>query len=299
MMKASDLRGVIAAIPTLFTPEDELDVEGLETLVNFCVDNGVHGIMTTGGNGEFPHLLPEERKQVLETTIETVNGRVPVIACTTACSTKETVLYTEHAETEGADAAIVVPPYYFNLPSEQIFEYYEDVARNTQLPIVVYNNPNYTKNPIPPELMERILDIEGMIGVKQSESNISQATEIIRTKGEEISVMTGIDSQFFPALCIGAKGIFSTASSVVPGLMVELYETFQEGEIMKALELHKELQALNRFFEYDPGYVAPCKEALSLMGMPSGHARAPLPSLSDKDREKIEDALIRLSVLAE
>ncbi|MDH7509306.1 MAG: 4-hydroxy-tetrahydrodipicolinate synthase [Methanomassiliicoccales archaeon] len=297
MLGVANLKGIFVAIVTPFTHGDEVDVEGLRKLVDFYIKNGIHGIMTTGGNGEFPHLLPEERKVVLEHVVDAVRGRIPVIACTTGCSVKETILYTKHADNAGADAAIIVQPYYFKLPPEQIFRYYEAVANSTEIPIVVYNNPGYTKNPIPPKLMTRILNIRNVIGLKQSEYDISQTIEIIRVMGDQVSVMTGIDSQLFPALCIGAKGIFSTAACVIPKQMVELYETFMRGDVRKALEIHMKLQTINRFFEYDPGYVAPCKEALRLMGLPAGHVRPPLPELSNEERVQLKEALVNLGVL--
>ena len=103
MLAAEGLRGIIPALVTPFTGGDEVDEQGLRALIDFVLENGVHGVMTTGGNGEFPHLLPEERRRVLEVSVDQVNGRVPVIACTTACSVKETILYTRHAEEAGAD----------------------------------------------------------------------------------------------------------------------------------------------------------------------------------------------------
>jgi len=297
MLTSDELRGIYVAIVTPFTEEDEVDVDGLRELVDFYISRGIHGIMTTGGNGEFPHLLPEERRMVLETVVDSVRGRVPVIACTSACSVKETVLYTKHAESAGADAAIVVQPYYFNLPGDRILEYYREVAGSTELPIVIYNNPGYTKNPIPPALMVKLLEMDKVIGLKQSEYDISQMVEIIRSAGDNVSIMTGIDSQLFPALCVGARGIFSTAACVIPERMVKLYETFVRGDTAGAFRMFMELQVINRFFEYDPGYVAPCKEALRMMGLPAGHVRSPLPSLSEKEGGELREAMIQLGLL--
>jgi 4-hydroxy-tetrahydrodipicolinate synthase len=206
VLTAEKLRGIVPAMVTPFTPDDEVDVEGLKKLTENLIECGIHGIMTTGGNGEFPHLLPDERRKVLEVVLDETNGRVPVIACTTACSTRETILYTKHARDTGADAAIVVQPYYYKLPDAQIFEYYQRIAAETDLPIVVYNNPGYTGNAIPPSLMVRILTLDGVIGLKQSEYDISQTLEIIRQVGYKVSIMTGIDSQVFPILCIGGRG---------------------------------------------------------------------------------------------
>jgi len=282
---------------TPFTPHDELDMEGLKKLTNHLIECGVHGLMTTGGNGEFPHLLPDERRKVLEVVVDEANGRVPVIACTTACSTKETILYTKHARDTGADAAIVVQPYYYKLPEAQIFEYYQSIAEETDFPIVVYNNPGYTGNAIPPNLMVRILSLNGVIGLKQSEYDLSQTLEIIRQAGDKVSIMTGIDSQVFPILCIGGRGVFSTAACVVARQMVELYKAFERGDVKGALKLHMKLQILNRFFEYDPGYVAPCKEALTMLGLPAGHVRPPLPRLTEQERVQLKEALVELKLL--
>jgi len=297
VLTAEKLRGIVPAMVTPFTPQDEVDVKGLKKLTNHLIECGVHGIMTTGGNGEFPHLLPDERRKVLEVVVDEANGRVPVIACTTACSTRETVLYTKHARDTGADAAIVVQPYYYKLPDAQILEYYQRIAEETDLPIVVYNNPEYTGNAIPPNLMVRILSLDGVIGLKQSEYDMSQTLEIIRRVGDKVSVMTGIDSQVFPVLCIGGRGAFSTAACVVARQMVELYETFEGGDVKGALKLHMKLQALNRFFEYDPGYVAPCKEALTMLGLPAGHVRSPLPRLTEQEKVQLKEALMELKLL--
>jgi len=287
----------VPATVTPFTPHDEVDVEGLRKLTDHLIECGVHGLMTTGGNGEFPHLLPDERRKVLEVVVDETNGRVPVIACTTACSTRETILYTKHAKETGADAAIVVQPYYYKLPDAQIFEYYQRIAEETDLPLVVYNNPGYTGNAIPPNLMVRILSLNGVIGLKQSEYDLSQTLEIIRQAGDKVSIMTGIDSQVFPILCIGGRGVFSTAACVVARQMVELYKAFERGDVKGALKLHMKLQILNRFFEYDPGYVAPCKEALTMLGLPAGHVRSPLPRLTEQERVQLKEALIKLKLL--
>ncbi|MEM2926200.1 MAG: 4-hydroxy-tetrahydrodipicolinate synthase [Candidatus Bathyarchaeia archaeon] len=285
------LEGIIPALVTPFTPNDEVDEAALRKLIRYVLENGVHGVMTTGGNGEFPHLLREERMKVLEVTVDEVDGRVPVIACTSACSVKEAVLLGKHAEDSGADALILVPPYYFKLPEESILDFYKRIAEQVTLPIVVYNNPAYTGHNIGPALMERLAEIPGVVGLKQSNPDLSQTLEIIRSLGNRISVLTGIDSQLFPVLSIGGRGVFSTAACVIPKQMVEVYEAFRRKEFEKALRLHMRIQVLNRFFEYEPGYVAPCKEALSMIGLPCGAVRAPLPPLKEKERKELREAL--------
>ncbi len=296
-MEIKDLKGVIVAIATPFEEEGRLDVEGLKRLTQYVLDGGVHGIMTTGGTGEFPSLLREEKRIVTETVVQAVRGCIPVIAGTAACSTMEAILLCQDARDAGADAVILTPPYYFKLPDESLRDYFKDVARNAGLPVVVYNNPLYTGNNLSPELMRDISETEGVIGMKQSNPDFGQLVEIIRAAGDSFAVLTGIDSQFYPALCVGGQGIFSTAACVAPRMMVGIYEAFQKGNHGEALSQHMKVQILNRFLEYDPGYVAPCKEALKMMGLPGGPVRRPLPSLTSAQRDDLKDALKELGLL--
>ena len=297
MLTAADIKGVIAAIVTPFDENGQISSSAIETITEYLVSNGVHAIMTTGGTGEFPHLLRDERKFVTSLVVEQVNGRVPVIAGTAACSTQETLLLMDDAAEVGAAAAIVVAPYYFKLPVDSLYRYYMELADKGSLPVILYNNPLYTGNNLSPETMARLADHDRIIGVKQSNDNMGELVELVRLAGHKIAVTTGIDSQFYPALCIGATGIFSTAASVIPKQMVEVYDLFLQGKREEALKLHMRLQLLNRFLEYDPGYVAPAKEALAMLGYPAGPVRRPLPDLTAEERRGVRDALVELGLL--
>jgi len=294
-MQAKDLRGIIPAIVTPFKENGELDKEGLKCLTRFLLDQGVHGIMTTGGNGEFPHLLREEKKTITEIVAQEVKGRVPVIAGTAACSTMETLLLSQEAkEAAGADAVIITPPYYFKLSDDSIYEHYRMLSERLDIPIIVYNNPLYTGNNLSPNLIDRIADLKGIIGLKQSNSDLGQLVETIRMSGGKISIHTGIDSQFYPSLCVGAKGIFSTAACLIPNQMVEIFNHFESGKHKEAFTIYMKIQKLNRFLEYDPGYVSSCKEGLRLLGLPGGSVRKPLPELHPNEREALKEALREL-----
>jgi 4-hydroxy-tetrahydrodipicolinate synthase len=296
-MKTEDLKGVIPAIVTPFTEEGEVNESGLRKLTDYVIDGGVHGIMTSGGTGEFPHLSREEKRLVTSLVVDQARGRVPVIAGTAPCSTREAISLSQDAEEAGAEAVIVTAPYYFILPEDALSEHYEAIADATSLPVVLYNNPTYTGNNMSPQLIARLASHPGIIGVKQSNADMGQLVEVVRLVGSDFAVLTGIDSQFYPALCVGGVGIFSTAASVVPRQMVDLYRAFVDGRQQEARELHLRLQGLNRFLEYDPGYVAPCKEALTLLGMPAGPVRKPLPALSAAEREGVRQALVELDLL--
>lgn len=291
------IQGVIPAVVTPFTGTDELDQMALRKIVEYLVENGVHGIMTTGGTGEFVHLSEDEKKKTIRTVVDEVNGKVPVIAGTSACSTREAIMLSKYAEDAGADGVIATPPFYFRLPRESIIGHYKSIAQSIAIALVAYNNPIYTGNPMDPALIAELTGIENMVGLKQSESDIGQFIELVRLTGDRLSLLTGIDSQFYPSLCVGGKGVFSTAACIAPKQMVELYSNFERGNLTKAFEIHRNLQDLNRFLEYDPGYVAPCKEAMMMLGLPAGNVRQPLPSLTSRERGELRKALICLGLL--
>jgi 4-hydroxy-tetrahydrodipicolinate synthase len=293
------LRGVIPAIPTPFSTDGrEVDEAALRRVVRHVVDAGVHGIMTTGGTGEFPHLSREERRLVAEVVADESAGAVPVYAGTAACSTIEAIALMEDAAAAGADAAILVPPYYFPLPDEMLHRFFEDVAAAGVLPVVVYNNPLYTGNALSPALIASLMGVDNIIGLKQSSDDLGQLVESLRLAAPTgRSLLTGIDSQFYAALCVGARGIFSTAAAIVPAQIVRLFELAQAGDHEAALAQHTLLQPLNRFLEYDPGYVSPTKEALELMGIGCGPVRRPLPDFPAGERQALRDALAALGAL--
>ena len=296
-MQSSDLKGVIPAIVTPFATDGEVDRDGLVRLTRFLLDNGVHGIMTTGGNGEFPHLLREEKRMVTETVAKEVKGVVPVIAGTAACSTRETLLLSRDAKEVGADAVILTPPYFYKLPDESTLKHFKALSDDLEIPIIVYNNPLYTGNNLSPDLIDKIADYKGVIGLKQSNSDLGQLVEAIRRSGDKISICTGIDSQFYPSLCAGARGIFSTAACVIPKQMVQIFDFIENEKHDEAFSLHMKIQELNRLLEYDPGYVAPCKAALSILGLPGGPVREPLPELNSTEGEALKQALGNLDLL--
>jgi 4-hydroxy-tetrahydrodipicolinate synthase len=296
-LTAKNLHGVIAAIPTPFNENDEVDETALRKLAAHIIKNRVHGIMTCGGTGEFPHLLPQEKDTVNRTVAKEASGKIPIIACTTACSVKETVMNTRRAKENGVDGVIIVPPFYFPLNEVSIYKYYESVASSVEIPMVIYNNPGYTKINIRPELMSKIAKIKNVIGVKQSQYDISQTFEMIRMLENVTPVLTGIDSQFVQVLMIGGRGVFSTAASVIPKQMVDIYEAMVRGDHEQASDIQKKIHVVNRFFEYDPGYVAPCKEALTMLGMPVGKPREPLPLLTEDEKRRLREALMTLGLI--
>lgn len=297
MLTSRDIQGVIAAIATPFKENEDLDLEGLKTLTRYLLDGEVDGIMAVGGTGEFPHLNREEKKTVIRTVADEVKGAVPVIAGTAACSIRECSELMIDARDAGADAAIMVPPYYFILNEEALFFHFKTLADKNILPVVVYNNPLYTGNPMTPALLANLMQLNSIIGIKQSSADMGQLVEVMRLTEGDASICTGIDSQFFPALMAGAAGIYSTAASVIPAQMKKIYTLFRENKFFEARALHVKVQELNRFLEYDPGYVSPAKEALQILGLPAGPVRGPMPALTAAQKAGLTQALANLGVL--
>ena len=297
MVSGTDVKGVIPALVTPFTKKDTVDLKGVEKITKFLIDNGVHALMPVGGTGEFPSLLREEKRDVVAAVARVAKGKVPIIPGTAACSTREVILLSNDAYEAGADAVIVTAPYYFKLSDQSLIRHYTTIAKNVGCPVIVYNNPLYTGNPMSPEVLARLMGVKNVIGVKNSSPDMGQLIEMIRLSPKGRSLCTGIDSQFYPALCVGASGLYSTAAGIVPAEMVKLYDLAVAGKHREALALSMKLQALNRYLEYDPGYVAPAKEALNLLGLPGGYLREPLPQLTAAEKAGVKAALRSIGVL--
>ncbi len=292
-----NLRGVNVAIVTPFQANHDIDLEGVKQLTRFLIDAGVHGIMTTGGNGEFPHMLREEKQAVTAAIVEEAAGAIPIIAGTAASGTREAVLLGQDAKAVGADGTIVTAPYYFQVSEDALFAHYETIATQVDLPLVLYNNPLYTGNEITPALIDRLAAVPNVIGLKQSNADFGILMENIRMNGDKIAVLTGIDSQFYAALAAGATGIFSTAACVIPREMVAIYDLVKAGSFEEARVLQLKLQALNRYLEYDPGYVGPCKAALRMLGLPAGPVRGPLPEVTPAEEAGVRGGLEALGLI--
>ena len=291
MITSKDIKGVIAAIATPFRDNEDLDIDGLKKLTRYLIDGGVDGIMAVGGTGEFPHLDREEKKLAIKAISEEAKGNALVIAGTSGCTIRECLNLLTDAKEAGADAAIMVPPYYFVLDEGALFNHFKALAEASILPVVVYNNPLYTGNPMGPNLLAKLMGLKNIIGLKQSNTDMGQLVEVIRLTQTDSSLCTGVDSQFFPALTVGAKGIYSTAATVIPKQMKQVYTLFCEGKFAEAKDLQIKIQVLNRYLEYDPGYVSPAKEALKMLGLPAGPVRKPMPELTDIQKEGLRNAL--------
>jgi 4-hydroxy-tetrahydrodipicolinate synthase len=293
------LEGIFPPHITPFTRQGDVDSEALRILVNFWIGSGVSGLVPCGSNGEAPYLSPEERRHVIEVVVDEVNGRVPVIAGTGSISTQETIRLTKDAEDLGAQAALVVSPFYFKPSDDELYEHYKSILESVSLPIVIYNVPKFTGYSINPHVIHRLdQEFDHMIGVKDSSGNISQIAEIIRLDGGRISVLAGTGDTMLATLMLGGNGAIAAIVNVAPRLCVSLYEAFKKGDYAEAGEIQMRLSQLNDVLVRKHNQIAAIKEALALLGKPSGSPRKPTLPLKEESRKDVKRVLRDLGLLS-
>ena len=295
----SRLRGSIAPIVTPFDENLEVDVETLKNLVNWQIASGSHGLSVCGTTGEPSSLTIEERELVMETAIKTANGRVPVAPGTGSANQKEALHLTKRAQEMGADAALVIVPYY-NKPNQQaLYNHFKTVADSVDLPIIVYNIPGRTGVNLEVKTLARLAeDCKNIIGVKESNKDFEHVNRVLLNCGRDFLLFSGIELLCYPMLTIGGAGHISATASVAPKEVADLYNFWVAGEIDKALDLHYKLMPLNDvlFKETNPG---PLKTALGLIGKINPALRPPLGPPSESLTKEIRDELQALGLIEE
>jgi len=276
-MKKFNLEGVYPALVTPFKNDTDIDEKALMQLVNFVIDEDVTGVMPCGTTGEFVYMSKEERKKTVEIVIDEVKGRVPVIAGTGASSTLEAIELTKHAEQAGADAALVVAPYYLRPADKGDFQHFYELTQATTIPIVLYNIPQCTGSFLSREVVEDLAQIGSVVGLKDSSGHLPYMLELLQTVGDKINIVCGHDEVVLPALAAGAKGAILASANVIPDIWVKLYEAVKKGNMQTARELQMKAQKLARIFVRHGGAV-PVKAALKMMGLDVGKTRRPLAS---------------------
>ena len=276
----------------LITPfkNNGLDEEAYIKLIHFHMDNGTSGLVPAGTTGESPTLSHQEHQRVIDLCIKESNGRIPVIAGTGSNSTEEAISLTTHAEKVGADGALVVTPYYNKPTQEGLYQHFAAVAKETKLPIVLYNVPSRTAINMIPATVARLAKIENIVGIKEASGDLVQISEIIQACDSDFSVISGEDSLNWPILALGGKGFISVTVNIVPNKFAQLYKAASEGDVETAKSLHYELLKLNdvMFIETNP---IPVKAALAIMGRIDNEFRLPLCPPSDDNLNKLKSVL--------
>ena len=295
----SQFRGIFTPICTPFSRVDQsIDEGSLRRLIDFQLENGVHGIIPCGGTGEFASLSFEERKRVTEMTVEQVAGRVPVMAHTGACSTWEVIELSKHAEAIGCDALMIVPPFYEVPSTEELVDHYQAINDAVPLPIMVYNIPAHSKVNLTPEVLARLVEIPNVQMIKDSTGDLVQFQRVLEERSEDLIIFNGADTGSMAGLLHGAKGCVWGVANATPGICVQLYELIVEKKDWHAArELWRPLYRLNHFFETE-GYAATAKVATAMAGVDIGVPRAPFRSLTAEQESRLEVLMRDLGVLS-
>ena len=279
--------GSIVALVTPFR-DGEVDYEALGELIESQIEGGTDVILPCGTTGESATLSHEEHDRVVEFVIGKVAGRVPVIAGSGSNSTKEALRLTAHAKEAGADGALVITPY-CNKPTQRGLHYhYEALAKEVDIPLVIYNVPGMTGISIAPETVASLAKHKNIVAIKEASGSLEQVSQIISRC--DITVLSGDDSLTFPIMALGGKGVVSVVANVLPSAVAEMVETFLEKDIEGARTMHYELYRMSRilFIETNP---IPVKAALAMMGRIREEYRLPLCSMGDESRSKLEKVM--------
>lgn len=298
MLSIDDLKGVIPPIITPVDAEENIDEEGLRSVIDHVIDGGVHGIFVLGSNGEFYALDFENQKRAVEITVNHVKGRVPVYAGTSAITTKECIKLAKMAEKAGADALTVLTPMFIQPNEKELYNHFEAIAQSTNLPMLLYNNPGKTTNNISVSLLEKLAKIDNIIGIKNTSFDFPQTIEYIRVTKDipNFKVLSGSDYLIYGTLAYGGAGCVAGTANVAPRLVVDIYEKYMAGDYEGAMEAQYKLIPLRNTYNYG-SFPVVMKDCLNLMGLKVGHPVKPIDHCSEERLQEIRKVLKDLDLI--
>ena len=283
------------SLPALVTPfkGGRIDEDALRALVDWQIENGSSGLVPVGTTGESPTLSHDEHRRVVEIVIAQAKGRVPVIAGAGSNNTTEAIDLAVHAEKAGAQALLVVTPYYNRPTQAGLMAHFSTVARATSLPVMLYSVPARCGVEIAPETCAALMDRHAnIVAIKEAGGNPGRVTQLRRACGERLIIHSGDDALTLPFLSLGASGVTSVVSNIAPGGMVRMVEAWKRGDIAQALALNDAMAELTEgmFIESSPG---PVKAALAISNLAGPELRLPMVPVSDANRERLAGILGR------
>jgi 4-hydroxy-tetrahydrodipicolinate synthase len=296
------LTGVFTPMVTAFGADGRLDFDGNERIINHLIDSGVSGILFLGSIGEFFALRREEKEELIRFAVHVVDGRTAVLVGTGGTVVSEVIELTEHARRVGADAAVVISPYYFTLDEDSLYRYYAQVAAGCEMPILLYNFPDRTAVSMSPELVLRLArDFANVKGIKDTMDTISHTRAIInRVKGElpDFAVLSGYDEYLVPNLLAGGDGLIGGLSNIAPALLVGQFEAVRRGDLGAVAEIQKRVNILMGLYAVGQPFVGAIKAAVAMV-VPGvcPACRRPAGELRDDQVAAARDILRRAGVL--
>lgn len=289
-MKTTQLRGSIVPVPTPFR-DGKVDETALQNLINWQIESGAHGISVTGTTGEPSSLTHEERMRVHAVAKEVIAGRVPFMPGTGSNNFAEGVMYSRNAEKIGADALLLIAPYYNRPSQEGLFRYFTGIASQVGIPVILYNIPGRTAVNIEPDTVARVVEkCPNVVGVKESNKDFEHINRLLHRMGREFLVYSGIELLCFPILAIGGAGFLSATANLLPRETANVYNLVTQGKWEEARELHYHMLPLNDaiFYEINP---VPIKTGLGWMGKINFEVRLPLCEMSPANQERLRSVM--------
>ncbi|MDE0298876.1 MAG: 4-hydroxy-tetrahydrodipicolinate synthase [Candidatus Poribacteria bacterium] len=282
--------GSFVALVTPFADDESLDESKLKELLEFQIEGGTDGIVPCGTTGESPALTDEEHNRVVDLTVQTVDGRTPVLAGTGSNSTTRTLHATEHAKASGADGVLIVTPYYNKPTQNGLYAHYMKIADSVDIPIIIYNVPGRCGTDILSDTVARLAEHPNIAGLKEATGDLKRASEVVSMCPDDFVVLSGDDVNTLPILSVGGKGVISVVANVAPTPIAELCGAFKAGNVELARKLHYETMplAVDLFVETNP---IPAKTALMLMGKLNGKMRLPLAPMAPANLEQLRRTL--------
>jgi len=293
--------GTTVAMVTPYTKNDELDEDGIRENINYLIEKGVNGILAAGTTGESATISHDEHRKLVDILIDEVNGRVTTIAGAGSNSSKEALGLVKHAEDIGADAALVITPYYNKPQPHGLYEHYKLLTKSSNIPIVVYNVPSRTGTDIDVDTIGKVAELDGIVAIKEASPDLDKVSKIVKKIDEigktgEFRILSGNDDLTLPMIAMGAKGVISVVGNVDPARMSRMVNYALEGDFESAFKAHYELYDLMKvlFIETNP---VPAKTALNMIGRPAGHVRLPLAPLKEENKAKLKEVLENLDLI--
>lgn len=283
-------KGIVPALITPMTPDEEIDEQGLRTLVDKLIEAGVHGLFVLGTNGEFISLSEPEKLRIARIAVDQARSRVPVIAGTGAYATRDVIALNRKMEDVGVDAVSVVTPYFNGATQAELFTHYERIARATALPVMLYTIPAKAGVTLNVDTVRRLADIPNIRGIKDSGGDFDRLLQLIALRRDDFAVFTGTDSMILWTLIAGGDGAVAATTNAVPGVVMSIWNNFQRGDIAAARRAQESLRALREAFALGTLPVV-LKTAAQMLGMPAGPARSPAQPLDAAARERLAKAI--------
>lgn len=270
-MNLSKFKGIFPPVPTIVTKKGELDKKGMATLLEHLISNEADGLLILGSGGEFCHMTPKLRLEVAEFAVKYVNKRVPVMIGISSPSTKETIQFGQHAAEIGADAVLVVNPYYALLNSEAIYNHYQTVAENITIPVLLYNFPALTGQDIGIDVITRLAkDVPNIVGLKDTIDNISHTREVINRVNAfrpDFIIFSGFDEYMLDTLILGGQGGIPATFNFAPKLTKGIYKAFIKKDYETAFKLQRQLAKLMPVYAIESPFFGVIKQAIKLVGV--------------------------------